>query len=186
MKPKDELNFNNLIKNYNYLRKVKEATEDYLDKKKVNKLIALLREAISKRKLSLEVWELDKFRDNYFGYKGVIGAFKVRKVNMTYYLIFVPWNNDERISLVVYLNDSKLPIFGRFNCKIIGKNSFFYYNYYSVKRDGKNALRKELFYKKYGEGYALIKLPRKVEEVDLFIQELVYLSDVIDEINREV
>jgi len=185
VKFKHELDMDNLIKNNN-LTKVKEATDDYLDCKKVNKLISLLREAISKRKLSLEVWELEKFRDNYFGYKGVIGAFQVKKANVTYYLVFVPWDNDERISLVVYINDSKLPIFGRFNCKIIKGKCFFYYNYYSVKRDGKNMLRKELFKRKYGARYALIKLPTKIEEIDIFIKELIYLSDIIEEINREV
>lgn len=91
----------------------------------MNKLIALLKEVISKRKLSLKVWEFNNFRDNYFRYKCVIGAFKVRKVNVTYYLVFVPWNNDERISLVVYLNDFKLLIFGIYNCKIIRGRSFF-------------------------------------------------------------
>lgn len=153
-----------------------------LDIEAVEFLTDLFREAIFKKMINVKMEEESNFRDNYVG-SDIESSFKVENENNIYHIVFAQWNCDDRYSLIVYSEDYNLPILGRYTCKIIDEEPYFYFKYYSVKRDGKNNYRKEIFKEKYGDDEVLIKLPLREEEVQVFIDEIIKLADTIIEVN---
>lgn len=113
-------------------------------------------------------------------WKELVGAFLVESQisDDAYYLLFIDWRELQDFNLVIYPSNKSNPLIILHEIETIyGERFNLCWTYSPTRRDGRNPQRKILFQKIYHSSRAEIILPRSVDKVKGFLDEVFRLCD---------
>jgi len=154
------------------------------------KISRIIDDAISKNQLSFDINKMDYINGRFKDFShdsinnkpGTIG-YKVIKKDRIYFIFLVDWYSDNRYPIVVHVKGVKGvtgALFGSYTYEEkpeLNPEEYLIWRYIPRKRDGKNPERKELF-EKYCDNPVDIKLPKKINDVEVFLNRLIEIIEI--------
>lgn len=106
------------------------------------------------------------------------GGFLIRNLEgNAYWLVFIDWKGDNDYYLILFNENHNKPIAEIHQVNITQFGEEFSWDYRPVKRDGKNAQRKDYFTEYFYDTNVRISLPKYPSELMDFLDELFYLAE---------